>query len=163
MEYLGYENDFTKQEIINQKCQEAEKNGWKEKEEKEDANTYVYTCEQGDWYYKTDCSDQDMEEESKTLRVYISGAISGTNLEYTRSEFREAEEWLSDNGYEPVNPFKNGVPVNASIQEHMRADYKMLLSCDGIMMLSGWYKSKNCKSEFDVATTCGMFVVDLEF
>lgn len=104
-----------------------------------------------------------MEEESKTLRVYISGAISGTNLEYTRSEFREAEEWLSDNGYEPVNPFKNGVPVNASIQEHMRADYKMLLSCDGIMMLSGWYKSKNCKSEFDVATTCGMFVVDLEF
>jgi hypothetical protein len=30
-----------------------------------------------------------MEEESKTLRVYISGAISGTNLEYTRSEFRE--------------------------------------------------------------------------
>jgi hypothetical protein len=43
MEYLGYENDFTKQELINQKCQEAEKNGWKVKEEKEDANTYVYT------------------------------------------------------------------------------------------------------------------------
>ena len=57
MEYLGYENDFTKQELINQKCQEAERNGWKVKEEKEDANTYVYTCEQGDWYYKTDCSD----------------------------------------------------------------------------------------------------------
>lgn len=57
MEYLGYENDFTKQELINQKCQEAEKNGWKVKEEKEDANTYVYTCEQGGWYYKTDCSD----------------------------------------------------------------------------------------------------------
>lgn len=57
MEYLGYHNDFTKQELIDQKREEAKKNGWKVKEEEEDANTYKYVCEQGGWYYKTDCSD----------------------------------------------------------------------------------------------------------
>jgi len=57
MEYLGYHNDFSKRKLIDQKREEAKRNGWKVKEETEDANTYVYTCEQGGWYYKTDCSD----------------------------------------------------------------------------------------------------------
>ena len=57
MEYLGYHNDFSKQELINQKREEAEKNGWKVKEIKESSDTYRYECEQGDWYYKTCCGD----------------------------------------------------------------------------------------------------------
>ena len=34
MENLGYYNDLTKQELIDQKREEAKKNGWKVKEEK---------------------------------------------------------------------------------------------------------------------------------
>jgi len=57
MKYLGYHNDFTKQELIDQKREEAKKNGWGIKETREGHGIQKYECEQGGWYYKTDCSD----------------------------------------------------------------------------------------------------------
>ena len=36
MEYLGYHNDFSKRKLIDQKREEAKRNGWKVKEETEE-------------------------------------------------------------------------------------------------------------------------------
>ena len=40
-------------------------------------------------------------------------------------------------GYDPVNPFKNGLPDEAHWRVHMRADIALLLACDYIYMLKG--------------------------
>ncbi len=48
-----------------------------------------------------------------------------------------AKERLESQGYDPVNPFDNGVPDNAHWREHMRADIAMLLKCDAIFSRMG--------------------------
>lgn len=62
-------------------------------------------------------------------------------------------------GYDPVNPFKNGLPDDAHWRKHMRADIALLLGCDSIYMLRGWELSKGAKLELDVASSCGIEVL----
>lgn len=91
-------------------------------------------------------------------RVYISGAIAHHDLEERREAFGQAERFLALKGYDPVNPFKNGLPAEAHWREHMRADIALLLGCDCIYMLGGWELSKGAKLELDVASSCGIEV-----
>lgn len=92
-------------------------------------------------------------------KVYISGAIAHHDLEERRRAFGHAESYLSIIGYEPVNPFNNGLSQDAHWMKHMRADIRLLLDCDYIYMLKGWEKSKGAKLELDVASSCGIEVV----
>ena len=92
-------------------------------------------------------------------KVYISGAIAHHDLEERRAAFGRAESLLRGEGYEPVNPFKNGLPADAHWRAHMRADIGLLLGCDYIYMLSGWELSKGAKLELDVASSCGIEVM----
>ena len=92
-------------------------------------------------------------------KVYISGAIAHYDLEERRQAFDRAERYLVLKGYEPVNPFKNGLPDEAHWREHMRADIGLLLDCDYIYMLQGWELSKGAKLELDVASSCGIKVL----
>lgn len=81
------------------------------------------------------------------------------DLHERKHAFLMAKERLESQGYDPVNPFDNGVPDNAHWREHMRADIAMLLKCDAIFMLPGWELSKGCKLELDVASSCGIAVI----
>ena len=92
-------------------------------------------------------------------RIYISGAIAHHDIEERRKAFDLAERYLSMKGYDPVNPFKNGLPEDAHWMEHMRADIAKLLQCDGIYMLVGWELSKGAKLELDVASSCRIEVM----
>ena len=92
-------------------------------------------------------------------KIYISGAISHHDLQERQEAFAHAARFLSLKGFEPVNPFDNGVDQQAHWREHMRADIGLLLGCDAIYMLQGWQLSKGCKLELDVATSCGIDVV----
>lgn len=92
-------------------------------------------------------------------KVYISGAIAHYDLEERRRTFDDAERFLSLKGFEPVNPFKNGLPDEAHWRLHMRADIGLLLECDYIYMLAGWELSKGAKLELDVASSCGIGVL----
>lgn len=93
-------------------------------------------------------------------KIYISGGISGHPLEERRAVFTRAEEELRGRGYDPVNPFNNGVSLDAPYGDHMRTDLRMLLSCDGIYLLRGWMSSRGACLEHDVAAACGMEVID---
>ena len=42
-------------------------------------------------------------------KVYISGAIAHYDLDERKAAFNHAARYLSIKGYEPVNPFENGV------------------------------------------------------
>lgn len=92
-------------------------------------------------------------------RVYISGAIAHHDISERKTAFADAEKLLRRMGFEPVNPFKNGLPEEAHWREHMRADIALLLGCDYIYMLKGWELSKGAKLELDVASSCGIKVL----
>ena len=92
-------------------------------------------------------------------KVYISGAIAHHDLEERKAAFSAAATYLRAQGYEPVNPFDNGLPLSCDWREHMRVDIKMLLECQYIYMLKGWWLSKGAKLELDVASSCGIKVL----
>ena len=92
-------------------------------------------------------------------KVYISGAIAHYDLKERMATFDHAARYLSIKGYEPVNPFENGVSQDAHWMEHMRVDIALLLKCDCIYMLQGWELSKGAKLELDVASSCGIKVM----
>ena len=85
------------------------------------------------------------------MKVYISGPISGLPLETVYNNFTNAEVRLLEQGYEVVNPLNNGLPTNATWNEHMRADLKLLLDCDAIYILKGYQNSKGAMIEYDLA------------
>ena len=93
------------------------------------------------------------------MKVYISGPITGLPYEEVEKAFNEAETRLKEQGYEVVNPLNNGLPTNATWNEHMRADLKLLLDCDAIYMLNGWEYSKGASLEYDLAIDLGFKLI----
>ena len=47
-------------------------------------------------------------------KIYISGRISGLPIEEVAAKFDETETKLKAQGYEVINPLKNGIPATAS-------------------------------------------------
>lgn len=94
-------------------------------------------------------------------RIYISGPISGHDIEERRKEFRKIQTFLEicHHDIEVVNPMENGLPAEATTHEHMKRDIELLLTCDMIFMMRKWTHSKGCKVEFDVATAIGLPVL----
>jgi len=68
-------------------------------------------------------------------------------MDERKEAFSRAEEELKAQGYDPVNPFRNGLPDEAHWRAHMRADIALLLL------------SKGAKLELDVASSCGIKVL----
>jgi hypothetical protein len=94
-------------------------------------------------------------------KVYISGPISGIPNGNVGA-FIDAYNALKVAGYDPVNPYNNGLPGHATWHEHMRADIRMLLDCDGVALLPGWYNSKGAQIERQLAYSLDMDVRDLQ-
>lgn len=88
-------------------------------------------------------------------RIYISGPMAGLPG-FNKPAFFAAEEALRAAGYYPVNPARNGLPDTAEWHQHMRADIKMLMDCDGLAMLPGWEQSRGAKLEVSIAIVLGM-------
>ena len=72
------------------------------------------------------------------MRIYISGAITGT--EDFRERFLKAEKELIAAGYDTVNPARLNdiMPKNATHGEYMRMSFELLDLCDAIYMLDGF-------------------------
>ena len=92
-------------------------------------------------------------------RIYISGPISGHDMEERRKTFKMVQTFLEAQDYEAVNPMENGLPDGATTREHMKRDIELLMTCDYIYMMRRWTHSKGCKVEFDVATSIGLPVL----
>lgn len=92
-------------------------------------------------------------------RIYVSLPISGRKVEDYTAQCNDACAWLEKHGYEAVSPLKNGLPTEAPIHEHMKADYKLLLSCDAIYLCLDWEYSHGCMNELHVAADCRKVVL----
>ena len=93
------------------------------------------------------------------MKVYISLPITGKDLQEQKGYARHVASFLSEAGFTPVNPFENGLADDASYEEHMKADLKLMLGCDAVYLCNGYHYSKGCLFERDVAVKCGLTIV----
>ena len=93
------------------------------------------------------------------MRVYISGAITGTDDYMER--FANAEKELTEKGYSVVNPAKVNaqLPQDTTYEEYMKMCFCMLDMCDSIYMLKGWEKSCGANREYGYALDKDMIIV----
>lgn len=82
------------------------------------------------------------------MRIYISGAISGTTDYMER--FAAAEEKLKAQGHEVVNPAKvtESLPKSFTWKQYMRVALSAMAPCDAIYMLKGWEHSRGATIEY---------------
>ena len=96
-------------------------------------------------------------------RIYISGPISGHDIEERRKAFKEVQKKLEDAGWTVFNPLENGLPEDATTAEHMRRDLNELTRenkpYNAIYMMKRWTHSAGCRTEFDVATAMHLDVI----
>lgn len=91
------------------------------------------------------------------MKIYISGKITGRDLEEARKQFDKAEQYWISQGIEVVNPMKE-VPAEDGKpwDYYMRRDIKLLMDCDAIYMMDGWKTSRGAKIEKYIAEQLGM-------
>ena len=94
-------------------------------------------------------------------KVYISGPITGIAFG-NRFAFMCARAALELCGYEAVDPSEVQLDDEASWADYMRADLKLLLDCDFILMLDGWEDSKGARIERELAENLGIEEIDLD-
>ena len=85
--------------------------------------------------------------------TYISLPITGSDIEERKEYARQIGNAMPG---EVVNPLKNGVPLDAPYEEHIRKDIENLLRCDSIVMCEGWEQSRGCRLEWHIATMLGL-------
>lgn len=85
------------------------------------------------------------------MRIYISGAITGTDDYMER--FFAAEEKLTLQGHSVVNPAKVNLmmPEDMEWSEYMTMSFAMLTLCRAIYMLKGWESSTGANLEYNYA------------
>ena len=85
------------------------------------------------------------------MKVYIGGAITGTNDFMER--FAKAEKDLTEQGYSVVNPAKVNakLPSDTTYEEYMNMSFCMLNMCAAIYMPNGWSTSCGANRELGFA------------
>lgn len=92
-------------------------------------------------------------------KIYISGRISGLPIEGVTAKFEAAEAKLKAQGYEVVNPLKNGIPDNATWEVHVAMDVLLLMGCNAIYLLPDWSLSKGATLEKNLSELTGKKII----
>lgn len=94
------------------------------------------------------------------MRIYIAGQM--TDLEdYNYPAFNEAAERLRVRGHDAVNPAESEIDPDAEWHLHLRNAIGLLVTCDTIVLLHGWHRSKGARLEHHIALELGMAVLTL--
>lgn len=92
-------------------------------------------------------------------RIYIAGPMSGLpDLNYPA--FNAMAERLRALSFEVENPAENPPPKCESWLGYMRMAVAQLATCDAVVMLPGWSKSKGACIERQLAVGLGLEIVE---
>jgi len=93
-------------------------------------------------------------------RIYIAGPMTGM-ADHNFPAFHAAAERLRRAGWEPVNPAENfDGRTDLPRETYLRADIKLLATCEAVALLPGWEESRGAKLEYLIAWELGMPVFD---
>ena len=84
------------------------------------------------------------------MKIYIAGKITGMEEEAERL-FQQAEDRLTEMGYEVVNPMKLPHDHDKQWLSYMIECLTALKECDAIFMLPNWMDSAGAGIEFTCA------------
>ncbi len=90
-------------------------------------------------------------------KIYIAGPMSGL-VDFNFPAFHKMAASFRAKGFEVVNPAEINEDISASWVSCLRADIRELVTCDAIVMLAGWEKSKGATLEKHIADQLGMEV-----
>lgn len=91
------------------------------------------------------------------MRIYISGQITGLDLDVAKAYFKQTEEQITKAGHIPVNPMEIHPTLDGPTwHDFMAEDIKALLYCDAILMLENWTNSRGAKIEHGIAQGLGI-------
>ena len=93
------------------------------------------------------------------MRVYISGAITGTDDYMER--FKETEDRLTSEGMSVFNPAhaNSYMPKDTTYEEYMKVSFCLLDMCEAIYMMNGWQKSCGANREYGYALAKDMIIL----
>ena len=92
-------------------------------------------------------------------RIYIAGPMSGLpDLNYPA--FNAMAERLRAHGHHVENPAENPPPKCESWLGYMRMAVAQLATCDAVVMLPGWSKSKGACIEHQLAVGLGLEIME---
>jgi hypothetical protein len=91
--------------------------------------------------------------------LYIAGPMTDVPA-FNYPAFEAASAYLESIGYAVRSPHRDGLPIDGDTpyETYLRDDLKLMLGCDGIVLLPGWTQSKGAKGELAVALQVGMAV-----
>lgn len=87
----------------------------------------------------------------ESMKIYISGKISGLPVNEVVAKFQAAERKIRKFRQTPINPLDNGLPIEAEWADQMGKDIAQLLRADAIYMLSDWRQSEGATIEYLIA------------
>lgn len=97
------------------------------------------------------------DDPDRALIVYVSGPMTGLpGLNF--AAFNAAAAALRQRGMTVVNPAELNPDPDATWRECMRTDIAALCTCDAIVLLPGWNRSKGALLEHTVAEALGLQV-----
>lgn len=96
----------------------------------------------------------------KKEKIYISGKISGLDIEEAKRIFKEAKELMEAKGYIAVTPFDvSETKPEKTWSDYMLEDIKEIFTCDGLYMLNNWGQSKGARVEYAIAKEMNLFII----
>lgn len=90
-----------------------------------------------------------------TKRIYIAGPMTGY-VDFNYPAFHAAARALRSQGHHVENPAENPAPACGSWLGYMRLALAQLVSCDEVLTLPGWEKSKGACIEVMLARALGL-------
>ncbi|WP_278939834.1 DUF4406 domain-containing protein [Pseudomonas helleri] len=92
---------------------------------------------------------------SREMRLYIAGPMTGLP-EFNFPAFNAMAEKMRGAGWHVENPAEHGHVDGAEWADYLRYDIGRLATCEAIMLLPGWSKSRGARLEVSIAKELGM-------
>lgn len=93
--------------------------------------------------------------DDRANRVYIAGPMTGLP-EFNFPAFHAMAATMRAEGWHVENPAEHGHVDGAEWADYLRFDIGRLSTCEAIMLLPGWSRSRGARLEVHIAKEIGM-------
>jgi len=96
--------------------------------------------------------------DDRANRVYIAGPMTGLP-DFNFPAFHAMAATMRAEGWHVENPAEHGHVEGAEWAEYLRFDIGRLSTCEAMMLLPGWHRSRGARLEVHIAKEIGMRIL----